>query len=89
VYISSIYAENVETDLENSTPLDTTRPSHFSKIHPTLINWQTSENPDEFAKTNNLSYKENKVAVLLKLIAPTANTSGESAGVSTLLAGVI
>ena len=67
VYISSIYAENVETDLENSTPLDTTRPSHFSKIHPTLINWQTSENPDEFAKTNNLSYKENKIAVYIHL----------------------
>ena len=38
-----------------------------SKIYPTLLKWQSSENHDEFAKTNDLLYKEGKVQVYIHL----------------------
>lgn len=63
-----IYAENEETDLENST-IDMSRSSYNSKIHPILMNWQISESPVEFAKMNSLSFKDNKVAVYIHLVS--------------------
>jgi len=63
-----ISAYNIENNLENySEPVEKFRLDSYSKIHPVLIKWQTSENPYEFAIENNLSYKENKVGVYIYL----------------------
>ena len=63
-----IYAENSESNLENSSDLiEEKRLSHSSKIHPILIKWQTAENPNKFAKENNLAYSENKIEVYIYL----------------------
>ena len=64
----TIYAENTESNLENSsTPIEQFRSPSSSKIHPTLIQWQLSVTPNEFAKENNLSYNENKIGVYIYL----------------------
>ena len=64
----TIYAQNMESDLENtSTPLEKFRSTSNSKIHPILIQWQLSDNPNEFAKENKLSYTENKIGVYIYL----------------------
>jgi len=66
--LGDIQAENTESSLENfSSPIEEFRSSSSSKIHSILIKWQTSENPNEFAKENNLSYKENKIGVYIYL----------------------
>ena len=66
--IGDIQAENTESSLENfSSPIEEFRSSSSSKIHSILIKWQTSENPNEFAKENNLLYKENKIGVYIYL----------------------
>jgi len=62
-------AENAEeSNLKNfSTPIEEFRSSSNSKTHSILIQWQLSENPNEFAKENNLSYTENKIRVYIYL----------------------
>jgi len=63
-----IQAENIKSNLENSsTPIEQFRSPTSSKIHPLLVQWQVSENPNEFAKENNLSYTENKIGVYIYL----------------------
>lgn len=64
--VDGIYAENTESNSEKA-PIKESRSSSDSKIHSILIRWQTSENPDEFAKENDLSYKENKIKVYIYL----------------------
>ena len=67
--LGGIQAENAEeSNLKNfSTPIEEFRSSSNSKIHSILIQWQLSENPNEFAKENNLSYTENKIGVYIYL----------------------
>jgi len=66
--LGGIQAETAESNLKNfSAPIEEFRSSSNSKIHSILIKWQTSENPDEFAKENNLSYTENKIGVYIYL----------------------
>ena len=63
-----IYAEIEKSNLENSSlPIEEFRSSSSSKIHSILLKWQTSENPNEFAKENNLSFRENKIGVYIYL----------------------
>jgi len=65
---SIIHAENGEPNLENSsTPIEQLRSPSSSKIHPILIQWQISENPNEFAKEYDLSFTENKIGVYIYL----------------------
>ena len=65
---NTIYAENEKSNFENfSVPIEEFRSSSSSKIHPILIQWQLSENPNEFAKKNNLLYTENKIGVYIYL----------------------
>ena len=66
--LGDIHAENEESNLENfSATIEEFRSSSSSKIHSILIKWQTSENPNEFAKENNLLYNENKIGVYIYL----------------------
>ena len=66
--LGGIQAENTESNLKNfSPPIEEFRSSSSSKIHSILIQWQTSENPNEFAKENNLSVDEDKIAVYIYL----------------------
>ncbi len=66
--LGSIQAQNAESNLENSSiTIEKFRSPSNSKIHSILIQWQTSENPNEFAKENNLSYTENKIGVYIYL----------------------
>ena len=66
--LGGIQAENTESSLENfSSPIEEFRSSSSSKIHSILIKWQFSENPNEFAKENNLSFTENKIQVYIYL----------------------
>ena len=66
--LGDIQAENTESNLKNfSTPTEEFRSSSNSKIHSILIQWQLSENPNEFAKENNLSFTENKIQVYIYL----------------------
>ena len=67
--LGGIQAENAEeSNLKNfSTPIEEFRSSSNSKIHSILIQWQLSEDPNEFAKENNLSYTENKIGVYIYL----------------------
>jgi hypothetical protein len=58
LYIPAAYAESPEYSL---------RSSEFSKIHPILIQWQTHDDPEAFAKNNNLSYFEGKVGVYIHM----------------------
>ena len=62
-----IYAENTESTLENSSPIKEQRSTPISRIHPILSQWQLSDNPNKFAKENNLSYTENKIGVYIYL----------------------
>ena len=65
---NSIYAENEKSNFENSlVPIQEFRSSSSSKIHSILIQWQLSENPNEFAKENQLSFAENKIGVYIYL----------------------
>jgi hypothetical protein len=63
----TIYAENIESEIENSSLLENIRSPSNSKIHSILIQWQLSDNPNEFAKQNNLSFTEDKIAVYIHL----------------------
>ena len=64
----NIQAENPESNLKNfSAPIEEFRSSSNSKIHSILIQWQFSENPNEFAKENQLLYTENKIGVYIHL----------------------
>jgi len=66
--LGGIQAENTESNSKNSSALNEEfRSSYSSKIHPILIKWQASENPNEFAKENNLLYTENKIGVYIYL----------------------
>ena len=66
--LGGIQAENTESNLKTfSTPIEEFRSSSSSKIHSILIKWQTSENPNEFAKENKLLYTENKIGVYIYL----------------------
>jgi hypothetical protein len=66
--LGDIHAENVESNLKNfSATIEEFRSSSSSKIHSILIKWQTSENPNEFAKENNFFYTENKIQVYIYL----------------------
>jgi len=66
-----IQAENIKSNLENSsTPIEEFREPSSSKIHSLLIQWQTSDTPNKFAKENNLSYTENKIGVYIYLDNP-------------------
>ncbi len=66
--LGDIQAENTESNLKNfSAPIEEFRSSSGSKIHPILIQWQTSENPNEFAKENDLLYTANKIGVYIYL----------------------
>ena len=67
--IDGIHAQNIENDLANrSIPDEEIRSSSSSsKIHSILIQWQESEDPQEFAKNNNLSSKGDKVKVYIHL----------------------
>ena len=60
-----IYAENIEPTSPISK--ETTDNSQTSKIHPILIKWQASENPEKFAQENNLTHKENAIGVYIYL----------------------
>jgi len=69
--LGGIQAENAESNLKNfSTPIEEFRSSSSSKIHSILIKWQASENPNEFAKENNLLYTTNKIGVYIYLESP-------------------
>ena len=63
----SIFAENMISEKENSSSIENFRSPTNSKIHPTLIQWKISEDPNEFAKQNNLSYSNNKIGVYIYL----------------------
>jgi len=63
---NSILAENIDSE-NSSASIKELKSTSESKIHPILIQWQTSENPNEFAKENNLSYKDNKIKVYIYL----------------------
>jgi hypothetical protein len=66
--VSGIYAENIEYDLQNSSiSVEKIRSNSNSKIHSLLIQWQLSENPNEFARKNNLSTNDNKIRVYIYL----------------------
>ncbi len=66
--LGGIQAETAESNLKNfSAPIEEFRSSSNPKIHSILIQWQLSENPNEFAKENNLSYTENKIGVYIHL----------------------
>jgi len=66
--VGDIQAENTESNLKNfSASVEEFRSPSSSKIHSILIKWQTSENPNEFAKENNLSYIDNKIGVYIYL----------------------
>ena len=66
--LGGIQAENTESNSKNSSALNEEfRSSSSSKIHSILIQWQLSENPNEFAKENNLLYTENKIGVYIYL----------------------
>jgi len=66
--LDGIQAETAESNLKNfSAPIEEFRSSSSSKIHSILIQWQFSENPNEFAKENNLSFTENKIGVYIHL----------------------
>ncbi len=66
--LGGIQAETAESNLKNfSATIEEFRSSSSSKIHSILIQWQLSENPNEFAKENNLSYTENKIGVYIYL----------------------
>ncbi len=66
--LGGIQAENTDSNLKDfSIPIEEFRSSSSSKIHSILIQWQLSENPNEFAKENNLSYTENKIGVYIYL----------------------
>jgi hypothetical protein len=63
-----IQAENRESSSKNfSSPFEEFRSSSNTKIHSILIKWQTSENPNEFARENNLLYTKNKIGVYIYL----------------------
>ena len=64
--IPAAYAENSELS-ENSSLISERKTSTTSNIHSILIQWQESENPEEFAKNHNLSYKDGKVGVYIYL----------------------
>ncbi len=65
VYIPSIYAENSESfEVSKFSDEDS---NITSKLHPILIQWQAAEDPNEFAKNKNLSYKEDKIKVYIYL----------------------
>lgn len=63
---NSILAENIDSENSSASNKEFASTSE-SKIHPILIQWQISENPNEFAKENNLSYKDNKIKVYIYL----------------------
>jgi hypothetical protein len=66
----TIYAISLEFDDKNfSKSIEQFRLSSDSKIHPILIQWKLSDNPNEFAKKNNLSNIENKIGVYIYLDA--------------------
>jgi len=66
--LGGIQAETAESNLKNfSAPIEEFRSSSSSKIHSILIKWQLSENPNEFAKENQLLYTENKIGVYIYL----------------------
>ena len=54
------YAESLESGLEKES-------NFISKIQPILLAWQNSENPNEFAKINNIPLVEDKVKVYIYL----------------------
>ena len=61
----SVFGENIEPNSQISKEI--TDKSTTSKIHPILIKWQLSENPDKFAMENNLTHKENTIGVYIYL----------------------
>jgi len=66
--LGGIQAETAESNLKNfSAPIEEFRSSSSSKIHSILIKWQLSENPNEFAKENQLLFAENKIQVYIYL----------------------
>jgi hypothetical protein len=65
--VSSIFAENMISEKENLSSIENFRSPTNSKIHPTLIQWKISDDPNEFAKQNNLSYIDNKIGVYIYL----------------------
>ena len=36
-----------------------------SKVHSIILQWQSSQNPDEFAKENNLTARDGKISVYI------------------------
>ena len=65
--VGSIFAENIISENENLSSIENFRSPTNSKIHPTLIQWKISDDPNEFAKQNNLSYIDNKIGVYIYL----------------------
>ena len=65
--VGSIFAENMISEKENLSSIENFRSPTNSKIHPTLIQWKISDDPNEFAKQNNLSYIDNKIGVYIYL----------------------
>ena len=55
------------SEKENLSSIENFRSPTNSKIHPTLIQWKISDDPNEFAKQNNLSYIDNKIGVYIYL----------------------
>lgn len=51
----------------NDTQDITNEKRSSSKIHPTILQWQSSQNPDEFAKENNLILRDGKIGVYIYL----------------------
>jgi hypothetical protein len=73
--LGDIQAENTESSSKNfSAPIEEFRSSSSSKIHSILIQWQISENPNEFAKENNLLYTTNKIGVYIYLESAESRT---------------
>lgn len=68
VLLAFLFPNNVFADqdsLENL--LENTREGTGSKISPILLKWQSSENKDQFAKTNGLLYKDGTIQVYVYL----------------------
>ena len=55
-----INALNDTQDLTNEKKIS-------SKVHPIILQWQSSQNPDEFAKENNLIVRDGKISVYIYL----------------------
>ena len=61
--VSLVFSNHSFADIDSSE--NTQRGQTNSKISQILLKWQTSDNPDEFAKANGLLYKDGTIQVYI------------------------